>query len=54
VLAFMMAVTAISPPSLIMLNQVVKSKLMAVFVSVVIVGIIIIGYILNGFNTLLI
>lgn len=54
VLAFMMAVTAISPPSLIMLNQVVKSKLMAVFVSVVIVGIIIIGYILNGFNALLI
>lgn len=53
VLAFMMAVTAISPPSLIMLNQVVKSKLMAVFVSVVIVGIIIIGYVLNGFNTLL-
>lgn len=50
VLAFMMAVTAISPPSLIMLNQVVKSKLMAVFVTVVIVGIIIIGYILNGFN----
>jgi len=54
VLAFMMAVTAISPPSLIMLNQVVKSKLMAVFVSVVIVGIIIIGYVLNGFNALLI
>lgn len=54
VLAFMMAVTAISPPSLIMLNQVVKSKLMAVFVTVVIVGIIIIGYILNGFNAWLI
>lgn len=50
VLGFMMAVTAISPPSLIMLNQVVKSRLMAVFVTVVIVGIIIIGYVLNGFN----
>lgn len=54
VLAFMMAVTAISPPSLIMLNQVVKSRLMAVFVGIVIVGIIIIGYVLNGFNALLI
>lgn len=54
VLAFMMAVTAISPPSLIMLNQVVKSKLLGVFVGIVIVGIIMIGYILNGFNTLLI
>lgn len=54
VLAFMMAVTAISPPSLIMLNQVVKSKLLYTFVSIVIVGIIVIGYILNGFNALLI
>jgi len=54
VLAFMMAVTAISPPSLIMLNQVVKSKLMGVFVGVVIIGIIIIGYVLNFFNALLI
>lgn len=54
VLAFMMAVTAISPPSLIMLNQVVKSKLMSVFVGIVIVGIIIIGYVLNLFNALLV
>lgn len=54
VLAFMMAVTAISPPSLIMLNQVVKSKLMRVFVGTVIIGIIIIGYVLNLFNTLLV
>ncbi|MEQ8235941.1 MAG: permease [Syntrophomonadaceae bacterium] len=54
VLAFMMSVTAISPPSLIMLNQVVKSKLLYVFVSIVIFGIIVIGYILNGFNALLI
>lgn len=54
VLAFMMAVTAISPPSLIMLNQVVKSKLMMVFIGIVITGIIIIGYLLNLFNTWLI
>lgn len=54
VLAFMMAVTAISPPSLIMLNQVVKSKLLYTFVGIVIVGIIVIGYILNFFNALLV
>jgi uncharacterized membrane protein YraQ (UPF0718 family) len=54
VLAFMMSVTAISPPSLIMLNQVVKSKLLIVFVSIVIVGIIIIGYIINFFTPFLV
>jgi uncharacterized membrane protein YraQ (UPF0718 family) len=54
VLAFMMSVTAISPPSLIMLNQVVKSKLLLVFVSVVIVGIVIIGYVINLFSPYLI
>jgi len=54
VLAFMMAVTAISPPSLIMLNQVVKSKLLYTFVGIVIAGIIVIGYVLNAFNALLI
>ena len=54
VLAFMMAVTAISPPSLIMLNQVVKSKLLYVFVGIVIFGIIVIGYVLNFFNSFLV
>lgn len=54
VLAFMMAVTAISPPSLIMLNQVVKSKLLYTFVGIVIFGIIVIGYVLNFFNVLLV
>lgn len=54
VLAFMMAVTAISLPSLIMLNQVVKSKLLYVFVGCVVIGIIVIGYLLNMFNALLI
>jgi len=53
VLAFMMSVTAISPPSLIMLNQVVKSKLLGVFVGIVIIGIIIIGYVINSFGFLL-
>jgi uncharacterized membrane protein YraQ (UPF0718 family) len=53
VLAFMMSVTAISPPSLIMLNQVVKSRLLAIFVAIVIIGIIIIGYVINLFNQFL-
>ena len=46
-LAFMMGVTALSLPSLIMLNQVVKIKLLAVFVGIVAVGIIVIGYTFN-------
>ncbi|MBQ8176941.1 MAG: permease [Oscillospiraceae bacterium] len=47
VLSFMMAVTALSLPSIIMLRKVVKPKLLAFFVGIVTVGIIIIGYIFN-------
>lgn len=47
VMAFMMAVTALSLPSIIMLKQVVKGRLLAVFIAVVITGIIISGYIFN-------
>lgn len=54
VLAFMMGVTALSLPSLIMLKQVVKPKLLAVFFTVVTIGIIIIGYTFNIFGHLLI
>lgn len=53
VLALMMSVTAVSLPSLIMLNQVVKSRLLAVFSGIVIIGIIIIGYVINMFGYLL-
>lgn len=53
VLSFMMGVTALSLPSLIMLKQVVKPKLLAVFFSVVTIGIIIIGYAFNIFGYLL-
>ena len=53
VLSFMMAVTALSLPSLIMLKRVVKTKLLAVFFSVVTIGIIIIGYTFNIFGYLL-
>jgi uncharacterized membrane protein YraQ (UPF0718 family) len=50
VLAFMMAVTALSMPSLILLKQVVKTQLLSLFVVIVFVGILIIGYSLNLFG----
>lgn len=53
-LSFMMAVTALSLPSLVMLKRVVKTKLLAIFFSIVIVGIILIGYLFNAFGYLLI
>ncbi|WP_432280330.1 permease [Sporomusa sphaeroides] len=53
-LAFMMGVTALSLPSMIMLNKVVKIKLLAIFVGIVTIGIIICGYALNAFSYLLI
>jgi len=53
VLSFMMGVTALSLPSLIMLKNVIKKKLLAVFFIVVTIGIIIIGYAFNAFGYLL-
>jgi uncharacterized membrane protein YraQ (UPF0718 family) len=50
VLSFMMAVTALSLPSLIMLKKVVKLKLLVIFTGIVTVGIIIIGYLFNAFS----
>lgn len=52
-LAFMMSVTALSLPSMIMLKKVVKTKLLVVFAGLVTMGIIIIGYTFNGFGYLL-
>ncbi|MCY1418186.1 putative permease [compost metagenome] len=49
VLAFMMAVTALSLPSLIMLKKVVKAPLLALFFAIVVVGIMLIGYLFNSF-----
>jgi hypothetical protein len=51
-LSFMMAVTALSLPSLVMLKKVVKTKLLIVFVGIVTVGILIIGYSFNAFGYL--
>jgi hypothetical protein len=53
-LSFMMAVTALSLPSLIMLKKVVKTKLLAMFFIIVIVGILIIGYTFNALGFLFI
>ncbi|HEX5360460.1 MAG TPA: permease [Fluviicoccus sp.] len=49
-LAFMMAVTALSLPSLVMLKKVVKMRLLATFLGIVITGILIIGYAFNAFS----
>lgn len=52
-LSFMMAVTALSLPSMIMLKKVVKTKLLVIFAGLVTVGIIVIGYVFNAFGYLL-
>lgn len=52
VLSFMMAVTTLSLPSLVMLRKAVKPKLLAVFVAVCVVGIILVGYLFNWIQPL--
>jgi uncharacterized membrane protein YraQ (UPF0718 family) len=47
ILAFMMAVTTLSLPSLIMLRKAIKPKLLALFVAICTLGIIIVGYVFN-------
>ena len=47
VLSFMMAVTTLSLPSLILLRKVVRPKLLALFVGVCVVGIVLVGYLFN-------
>lgn len=54
ILSFMMAVTALSLPSLIMLKKVVKTKLLIIFTGIVAAGIIIVGYVFNIFGYLFI
>lgn len=54
VLSFMMAVTALSLPSLIMLKKVVKTRLLATFFGIVVLGIIVIGYVFNAFGSVFI
>lgn len=54
ILSFMMAVTTLSLPSLIMLRKAVKPKLLALFIGVCTVGIILVGYLFNIFQFLFI
>lgn len=54
VLSFMMAVTTLSLPSLVMLRKAVKPKLLVVFTGICTVGIIAVGYLFNTFQYLFI
>lgn len=54
ILAFMMSVTALSLPSIIMLSKAVKPKLLFWFIVIVVLGIVAIGYIFNALNFLFI
>ncbi len=47
VLAFMMGVTTLSLPSMIMLNKAIKGKLLGVFIAICAMGIIAVGYVFN-------
>ena len=54
VLSFMMAVTTLSLPSLIMLRKAVKAKLLGIFIAICTVGIIVVGYFFNAIQPILI
>lgn len=54
ILSFMMAVTTLSLPSIIMLRKAVRPKLLWLFIGICSLGIIIVGYLFNAFQYLLI
>lgn len=54
ILSFMMAVTTLSLPSIIMLKKAVKTKLLGLFIAICTLGIVIVGYLFNVFQYLLI
>jgi len=54
VLSFMMGVTTLSLPSMIMLRKAVKPKLLALFIAICTVGIIIDGYLFNALQALIV
>ena len=54
VLSFMMAVTTLSLPSIIMLRKAVKPKLLGVFVAVCTAGIIVVGYFFNAIQPMIV
>lgn len=53
IMAFMMSVTTLSVPSLVMLSKAVKPKLLGAFIAIVMSGIIIIGYLFNWLTPIL-
>lgn len=54
ILSFMMAVTTLSLPSLIMLKQAIKPKLLGTFIAICTIGIILVGYGFNVIQTIII
>ena len=52
VLSFMMGVTTLSLPSMIMLRKAVKPKLLALFIAICAFGIILVGYLFNALQFL--
>lgn len=54
VLSFMMGVTTLSLPSMIMLRKAVKPKLLGIFIAICTVGIIVVGYFFNAIQYLIV
>ena len=54
VLSFMMGVTTLSLPSIIMLRKAVKPKLLSIFVAICTAGIVLVGYFFNAIQYLLV
>lgn len=54
VLSFMMGVTTLSMPSMIMLRKAVKPKLLGIFIAICTVGIILVGYLFNVIQPLIV
>lgn len=54
ILSFMMVVTTLSLPCIIMLRKAVKPKLLGIFIAICTIGIISVGYLFNAFQFLLI
>ena len=53
VLSFMMGVTTLSLPSMVMLKKAVKAKLLGIFIAICTVGIILVGYFFNAIQNLI-
>ena len=54
VLSFMMGVTTLSLPSMVMLKKAIKPKLLGIFIAICTVGIILVGYFFNAIQYLLV